>query len=193
MRLSYLLIKGIDKVSNDDVLTITNLLQDMMPSASIKQDEDFLVIILDSIHEYDFKDFITTTNAELLSNLYLYESGVFSTVDELKIDVSHKKMELKFDLIYSSEKTAFYTRMIDYIEDKYKKQVLKEFYDNEEFLYSLKIFIEKNQNTSEAAKFLYMHRNTLINRLDKFFRITGYDLRKFEDALIIYLLVKDVK
>jgi DNA-binding PucR family transcriptional regulator len=55
----------------------------------------------------------------------------------------------------------------------------------------MKIFIEKNQNTSEAAKALYLHRNTLINRLDKFYRVTGFDLKKFEDAAIIYLLIKE--
>lgn len=49
-------------------------------------------------------------------------------------------------------------------------------------------FIECNMNTSAAAKRMYMHRNTLINKLDKFKEETGYDVRDFKDAYVIYTL-----
>jgi len=193
MRLSYLLIKGTEKLSFDEIQTIVNLLAEMLPSSDIKQDGNFLIVFLNEPFEYDFKDFITNTNNEMYLDLSLYESGVFDSYDLLKKDVNHKKMELKFDTVYESEKTVFYERVMYYIDDTFKKHVLKDFFDNDEFLHSIKVFIEKNQNTSEAAKFLYMHRNTLINRIEKFHKITGYDVRKFEDALVVYLLVKNIK
>lgn len=46
------------------------------------------------------------------------------------------------------------------------------------------MFFECNLNVSETARQLYIHRNTLVYRLDKIERMIGLDLRKFEDAII---------
>ena len=43
---------------------------------------------------------------------------------------------------------------------------------------------------SRAAKNLYLHRNTLIQRLEKFYVKTGFDCRRFVEAYIIYTLLK---
>ena len=45
------------------------------------------------------------------------------------------------------------------------------------------VFFENSLNTSETAKQLYVHRNTLIYRLNKISGITGLDIKKFEDAV----------
>ena len=49
-------------------------------------------------------------------------------------------------------------------------------------------FLENDMNISETAKKLYMHRNTLIYRLNKIYVETGLDLRKFDMALTFYIL-----
>lgn len=49
------------------------------------------------------------------------------------------------------------------------------------------IFFDNNLNISETANQLFIHRNTLIYRLNKLENITGYDIRKFNDALNYYL------
>ena len=45
-------------------------------------------------------------------------------------------------------------------------------------------FFENNLNVSETSRQLYIHRNTLVYRLDKLQKSTGLDLRVFEDALL---------
>jgi len=45
-------------------------------------------------------------------------------------------------------------------------------------------FFEYNLNLSEASRQLYIHRNTLVYRLDKLQKNTGLDLRNFDDAII---------
>ena len=45
------------------------------------------------------------------------------------------------------------------------------------------IFFENNLNITETANQLFIHRNTLIYRLNKLESITGYDIRKFNDAI----------
>lgn len=54
---------------------------------------------------------------------------------------------------------------------------------NEVYTKTLKAFFSSDLNIQKAADMLYVHRNTLIYRLDKITALTGYDPRKFEDAL----------
>ncbi len=48
---------------------------------------------------------------------------------------------------------------------------------------TIKTFLETNQNISETSRALYIHRNTLVYRLDKFNKMTGLDCTKFEDGM----------
>jgi hypothetical protein len=49
------------------------------------------------------------------------------------------------------------------------------------------VFFDNNLNITETANELFIHRNTLIYRLNKLEGITGYDIRKFNDAINYYL------
>lgn len=60
---------------------------------------------------------------------------------------------------------------------------------NEEMLMTVSKFFENNLNLSEAARKLYIHRNTLIYRLEKIQRVTGLDLRTFEDAVLLKIII----
>jgi carbohydrate diacid regulator len=53
-------------------------------------------------------------------------------------------------------------------------------------------FFENSLNISETARKLFIHRNTLVYRLDKIEKITGLDLRLFDDAIIfkVAMMVK---
>lgn len=51
-------------------------------------------------------------------------------------------------------------------------------------------FIENSQNISKTSSSLFLHRNTLIYRLDKIKEILNLDLKNFKDALIFYLTIK---
>ncbi len=64
---------------------------------------------------------------------------------------------------------------------------------DEEELRSVFTFFDYNLNISEAARQLYVHRNTLVNRLDKIQRKTGLDVRIFDDAVTfkIAMMVTD--
>ena len=54
---------------------------------------------------------------------------------------------------------------------------------DEETLTTISKFFENNLNVSETARQLYIHRNTLVYRLEKLQKSTGLDIRKFDDAL----------
>ena len=48
---------------------------------------------------------------------------------------------------------------------------------------------ENNLNISEAARQLFIHRNTLVYRVDKIKKNTGFDLREFEDAMMFRVVM----
>jgi len=55
---------------------------------------------------------------------------------------------------------------------------------DDETLATVAKFFENNLNVSETSRQLYIHRNTLVYRLDKLMKTTGLDLRNFDDAII---------
>ena len=56
-----------------------------------------------------------------------------------------------------------------------------------ETLFTIQKFFENNLNGSETSRQLFVHRNTLVYRLDKVQKITGLDLRNFDDAVLFKL------
>jgi carbohydrate diacid regulator len=60
---------------------------------------------------------------------------------------------------------------------------------NDEMLHTIDMFFNKDLNLSDTARQLYIHRNTLVYRLDKIQRQTGLDLRRFEDAITFRILL----
>jgi len=59
---------------------------------------------------------------------------------------------------------------------------------NDEMLQTIEMFFRKDLNLSDTARQLYIHRNTLVYRLDKVQRQTGLDLRKFDNAVTFKIL-----
>lgn len=58
-------------------------------------------------------------------------------------------------------------------------------FEDSETLSTLESFFELDCNVSETAKHLYIHRNTLLYRLDKIKQETGLDVRSFSDAVLV--------
>ena len=62
--------------------------------------------------------------------------------------------------------------------------------NEKDLLQTIKIYVEANANATVAAKQLFLHRNSLNYRLDKFFELTNLDVRKFDDSLCAYLAIR---
>jgi len=60
---------------------------------------------------------------------------------------------------------------------------------NDEMVHTIEKFFENSLNLSETARQLYIHRNTLVYRLDKVQRIIGLDLRAFDDAVTFKMMM----
>lgn len=78
-----------------------------------------------------------------------------------------------------------------FIREIFKGKNQDEF--DEETLTTINKFFENNLNVSETSRQLFIHRNTLVYRLDKLLKSTGLDLRVFEDAITFKIALMVVK
>lgn len=78
-----------------------------------------------------------------------------------------------------------------FIREIFKDRSPDEF--DEETLTTINKFFENNLNVSETSRQLFIHRNTLVYRLDKLQKSTGLDLRVFEDAITFKIALMVVK
>ena len=77
-----------------------------------------------------------------------------------------------------------------FLKEVFKKGSIESL--DHETLFTIQRFFENNLNVSETSRKLFVHRNTLVYRLEKIKKITGLDLREFEDAIVfkVALMVK---
>ena len=132
-----------------------------------------------------------------------------TVVNDIKeVSKSYKEAKLALDVgkIFFDEKdiVAYSTlgigRLIYQLPIPLCKMFIKEIFEgkspdefDEETLTTINKFFENSLNVSETSRQLYIHRNTLVYRLDKLQKSTGLDLRVFEDAITCKIALMVVK
>lgn len=130
-------------------------------------------------------------------------------VNDIKeVSKSYKEAKLALDVgkIFFNEKdiVAYSTlgigRLIYQLPLPLCKMFIREIFEgkspdefDEETLTTINKFFENSLNVSETSRQLYIHRNTLVYRLDKLQKSTGLDLRVFEDAITFKIALMVVK
>lgn len=188
----YIIIKGLNKLSNPEIQTLSELLEGIMIKPKIEIEKDFIIAIDVVEAEMSWESFIIAVNGDFFANLKLYESVMFNSKVQLNDSLRKNMKKDLFIETYNNDKTIFYYNASKYVNENLKKEVFKTLYYDNEFLRSIKIYLENDKNTTKAASVGNIHRNTLDNRLEKFMDVTGYDLRNFDDSVFIYLLLKDI-
>ena len=80
-------------------------------------------------------------------------------------------------MIYNSDKKL--------LDDFLRETVSKKTFEllDDEIIKTVLCFFRNNLNISETARRMYLHRNTLVYRIEKVLKLTGLDLRNFDDAV----------
>ncbi len=121
--------------------------------------------------------------------------GVVENLKDLPKSFEESKIALEINKIFNeNNKITKYNdlgikRLIYNIPNSVCENFLKETLKNkkienlsEEILFTINNFFKNDLNISETSRKLFIHRNTLVYRLEKIKKITGLDLKKFEDA-----------
>lgn len=144
--------------------------------------------------------------AEGEEGLHVAYGTIVSDIKEVSKSYKEAKLALDVGKIFFNEKDviAYSTlgigRLIYQLPIPLCKMFIREIFEgkspddfDEETLITINKFFENSLNVSETSRQLYIHRNTLVYRLDKIQKSTGLDLRVFEDAITFKIALMVVK
>ena len=167
-------------------------------------DENSVILIksLSKGQSYDEVQRIATTivdmmNTEAMLNVRVSYGAIVDELKDLSKSYKEAKMALEVGKIFYAEKrvNAYNTlgigRLIYQLPESLCRLFIDEIFgDNEvpddldeETLNTINKFFENNLNVSETSRQLFVHRNTLVYRIEKLEKSCGLDVRKFDDAL----------
>ena len=148
-------------------------------------------------------------NAEAMVNVRVACGTIVEGIKEVSRAYKEATMALDVGRIFYAEKTVLaynelgIGRLIHQLPLSLCEMFLKEVFSgkgmeqfDEETLSTVNLFFENSLNISETARKLYVHRNTLVYRLEKIQKTTGLDVRVFDDALtfkIAMMVTKHMK
>ena len=138
-----------------------------------------------------------TLSTELNVKVYISIGTVVSDLKDVSRSYKEAKMALEVGKIFENDKYIVnyeklgIGRLIYQLPLSLCKMFIKEVLHgltmddfDDATLATVNKFFENNLNVSETSRQLYIHRNTLVYRLDKLQKMTGLDLRNFDDAII---------
>ena len=152
------------------------------------------------------KAIINVLNKEGISNVHVSYGTSVNEIKEVSRSYKEAKMALDVGKIFFAERNIVaYSelgigRLIYQLPIPLCKMFIKEIFGgkspdefDEETLTPIMKFFENSLNVSETSRQLFIHRNTLVYRLDKLQKSTGLDLRVFEDAITFKIALMVVK
>lgn len=152
----------------------------------------------------DILELLKAENSE--ENVRVAYGTIVNDIKEVSKSYKEAKLALDVGKIFSEEEeiVAYNTlgigRLIYQLPIPLCKMFIKEIFAerspdefDEETLVTINKFFENSLNVSETSRQLYIHRNTLVYRLDKLQKSTGLDLRVFEDAITFKIALMVVK
>ena len=194
----------------DTVLSILgNVICDSENDAIVEMDRHTVVLIkhLDEQSDYDDIDqlgqaientFVSETNHQL----YIGIGDPKHTLSQLSESMREARRAIDVGRMYCKDNFVFVYRKL--LIERFLADVPKEMgqrYNamlfnrktarlfNDEMIHTIEKFFENSLNLSETARQLYIHRNTLVYRLDKVQRVIGLDLRAFDDAVTFKMMM----
>ena len=148
---------------------------------------------------------VETLNSEFYARVSVGISTVVDTLKDLARAYKEARVAIEVGKVFDTEKTVISyenlgigrlvyqlpTTLCDiFLQEVFKKGSIESL--DHETLMTVQSFFENNLNVSETSRKLFVHRNTLVYRLEKIRKLTGLDLREFEHAITfkVALMVK---
>ena len=207
-----LLIRLVERndVSAFDI--VQNLFPDKNKDFVININENDIALVKEVRNDVDAKDIekLARSIADSLSTEYYAQAlvGIGTTVSgvkELARSFKEAQVALEVGKVFDTERNIVsydhlgIARLIYQLPSTLCEMFLKEIFKvgsietlDQETLFTIQKFFENNLNVSETSRKLFVHRNTLVYRLEKIKKLTGLDLREFDDAIVfkVALMVK---
>lgn len=173
-----------DFVINIDSNNIV-LIKELKRDKSAKAIDSIARQILDNVH------------SETLMGIIVGVSSVCENINKLNNAYKEAQIALEVGKVFDEEKSILnydnlgIGRLIYQLPIKLCELFLHEVFKkgdlsllDSETILTINKFFENDLNVSETSRQLFVHRNTLVYRLEKIYKLTGLDLRKFDEAIV---------
>ena len=209
---AVLLIRQTEKVDLAAVDVLQNLFPDRQRDFVISIVESDIVLVKEVKKNVDSKELRKLAQAieETLHSELLLKTviGIGTVAEHLKdLAGAYKEAQVAIEVghVFDTEKSIInfenlgIGRLIYQLPTKMCEMFLSEVFKKNsidsldaETIFTINKFFENNLNVSETSRKLFVHRNTLVYRLEKIKKLTGLDLREFDHAIIfkVALMVK---
>ena len=140
---------------------------------------------------------VDTVNAETMLTVCVGLSTVAYNIDQINNAYKEAQIALEVGKVFDEEKYILnydnlgIGRLIYQLPIKLCELFLQEVFKkgdistlDDETILTINKFFENDLNVSETSRQLFVHRNTLVYRLEKIYKLTGLDLRKFDQAIV---------
>ena len=163
----------------------------------IHQDKILILGQLDDIYDHaiSLRETISS-NIACKSRITYLNVANYKKINEAFAKCNEKisvaiKFNLEIDIL--GERDIIFEEIVESIGSLKKEELIHEFHKgfkkiDTEMIKTIDIFFKSGLNLSEASKELYIHRNTLIYRIDKIEKYTGFDIRNFNEAVIFKMI-----
>ncbi len=209
---SVLLIRTTGKSEVSTFEIIQNLFPDKNKDFVININETDIALVKELHGGIESKDLeklarsiVDTLSSEFYTQSVVGIGTAVTGIKELANSFKEAQVALEVCKVFDTEKTIIsydhlgIARLIYQLPTTLCEVFLKEVFKkgsidslDQETLFTIQRFFENNLNVSETSRKLFVHRNTLVYRLEKIKRLTGLDLREFDDAIVfkVALMVK---
>ncbi len=196
------------RVTQDTDVSVYDVIQNFFPDKTkdlvIDINEKDIALVKEVRPNVDSKDLekLARSICDTLSTEFYCNAvvGIGTRVTGIK-DLAHSFKEAQVALevgkVFDTEKSIIsyenlgIARLIYQLPTTLCDMFLKEVFKrssidslDQETLFTIQKFFENNLNVSETSRKLFVHRNTLVYRLEKIKKLTGLDLREFDDAIV---------
>ncbi|MBR6071800.1 MAG: helix-turn-helix domain-containing protein [Acholeplasmatales bacterium] len=169
--------------------TVKDVIQSLVGNNIKTVNKNNNIVIYHSYNdEEEIRRMLLALEVELMTNMYAYLSNDSSDdrLDE-ELEIGLKLLEFIPHGVFNLKEALLHANNVKG-KDKILSFILKYTGISEDFI---RDFAKCDLNVSKASKEMFIHRNTMIYKLDKLKEISGFDLRCFKDAYILYMLVEN--
>ena len=204
------------RIAEKNDVSVFDVIQDLFPDKSkdfvININETDIALVKEVKNNIEPKDLekLARSVADSLGTEYYTHVlvGIGTAIDNIKdLARSYREAQVSLEVgkVFDTEKTIVsydnlgIARLIYQLPTTLCDMFLREIFKrgsieslDHETLFTIQKFFENNLNVSETSRKLFVHRNTLVYRLEKIKKLTGLDLREFDDAIVfkVALMVK---
>lgn len=209
---AVLLIRQVGKVDVAAMDILQNMFVEKQQDYVLSINETDIVLVKQVQPNCDGKELVKlaqsieeTLNSEIFVKTVIGIGTIASHIRELADSYKEAQTAIEVGKVFDTEKSIINYENLGlgrliyqlpttlceiFLSEVFKKNSIDAL--DQETLFTINKFFENNLNVSETSRKLFVHRNTLVYRLEKIKKITGLDLREFDHAIIfkVALMVK---